>query len=152
MNAKPPISEKNITIISLAFLVDTFVYAAIMYFLKDSIKPSLTLEINNQLYLLCFIIGGSMIATIRPLREKIWEARKGSITSVSMFCATMMVMTMLAMGTVDAIGIGGLLIFFLTGNVKLPMILLALSFAGKLFYFPGAEEINNRKQQINFLS
>jgi len=51
---------------------------------------------------------------------------------------------------VDLAGILGFVTFLFTGQVFFPCLMLAISFAGKMFYFPWEAQIDRRKAELSF--
>ncbi|MBU2103256.1 MAG: hypothetical protein ABH865_08670 [Candidatus Omnitrophota bacterium] len=142
-------NEKTLRIVSFALLADTLVYGAVVFLLhKNNIQHSM--HGTSQWY---FVLVPALVILFGAgsFKKIFWDLQKkqAAIGSQEIFFRKIYIVTIITLGMVDSLGILGLIIFILTGAMNLPVLLLVLSFAGKLINFPTGEYINNKKRELN---
>lgn len=89
--------------------------------------------------------------SMSPARNYIWQrAKNRGVTSTSQFFKMFFIATIVPMALSDAVGIMGLVLFVLTGNLYLSITLIAVSALAKLFQFPTNDYILNKKKEFPF--
>lgn len=142
-------NEKTLRVVSIVLLVDTLVYGVVIFLLeKNGVRHSM--EWTAPWY---FVLVPAFVILFAAgsFRKIFWalQKRQGAIISPELFFRRIYIGTVITLGVVDSLGIFGLIIFILTGKTNVSVLLLSLSFAGKLLNFPTAEYINNKKREFN---
>jgi hypothetical protein len=149
MSRRKPMDTRvtSLKIVSLAMITDSPAYLLIMYLMRKGIIPlKPEMQFSNGFYLLLIpcvflFLGAGKIA------EFLWQARKEKIYSPDGFYSVLLTLTMVTLSTIELIGVTGLIVFVLTGNLNFALLLLGVSFVGKLLHFPNRAFIEEKLRE-----
>jgi len=142
MENKAEPSERARNMVYYAFLAAPFVYLVLIFVIYTSktFDPYVWGDSMPEFTYMMVALSFITIAVARPVKNRIWEARKKSIHTVRDFNSAYFSSNCIGIAFLESPSIYGLLIFFLTGGLVFPLFMIGLSIAALLVSFPRRSE------------
>lgn len=142
-------NEKTLKIISLAMLVDSALYGVVLIILQMS-HLRYPYQFTPVFYAFLVPAMGALLS-VNYVKEIVWQyAKKKGIQTTTQFYQAFFRATLISFALLDGVGIIGVVLFFLTGNLYVSVFLIALSALAKIFQFPTNTYILNKKKEFPF--
>jgi hypothetical protein len=132
-----------------AFLVAPLVYIALIFLLKYQVgwEP---LYPFSEFFYLSLVYAAVQLALPRYLKKSMWDKRKAAIHSPKEFYSTYFSISVVMLAFAESVGIIGLMVYELTGDLPLPISLNIISIFGVALYFPRQQEIEQKMREFHF--
>jgi hypothetical protein len=132
-----------------AFLVAPLAYVALILLLKYQIgwKP---LYPFTEVFYLSLVYALIELAMPLYLKNSMWQKRKTAIHSPKEFYSAFFAVSVVSLAFAESIGIIGLLVYELSGDLFLPISLNVISIFGVAIYFPRQQEIDEKIREFHF--
>jgi len=142
------LKERALTVIAAALTADSLLYAAAIAMLsyKRLVAPSVPFS-SNFYFLLAPLCALAVFA--RPIRDMVWRLRRKSVTDAASFFQVYTATIVMGYALLDVIGIAGVIVFILTGEMRFALILVGISFAAKVAHFPRRGELIDKKHECD---
>lgn len=132
-----------------AFLVAPLVYIALIFLLKYQIGWKPLFPFTDAFYL-SLIYALIQLALPLYLKNSMWNKRKTIIHSPKEFYSAFFGISVVTLAFAESIGIIGLLVYELSGDLLLPIGLNLISVFGVALYFPRQWEIDEKLREFHF--
>lgn len=149
MNSSIDPGSKGRKRVYYAFLAAPFIYMTLIFFMEYQLEWKPLFPFTEEFYLsLAYAVFLLMFP--RSFKENLWKKRKVSISSPRDFYSAFFSVSIVTLAFPESIGVIGVLVYEMTGDLLLPIGLNLISFFGVALYLPKQAEIEEKIKEFHF--
>ena len=143
--------ERARTLVGYAFVAMPFLYLLLIF--EIYYFQSFDYPIGDSMPEFTYMMvaaGFICVAVAKPLHNKILDARKKDVHTLKDYNTVFFSTSMIRIAFLISPRVYGLLIFLMTGGLFIPILLIVMSLAGLIIFFPRQMEKEEKMRQFRF--